>query len=152
MKPHTFVFLVSIVLLILLIQILLNKKQMSNVLQIFIFVYIFMVFIFQYALVSGKKALLEIPHLWMNLTVIFTSLFINDTRILNFNIVLLLITVLSRLYYNGCAINMAGYKEKQIMPKFLTNLLREIKIKTNIDWTHIYGVLLLINIYKVYVN
>jgi hypothetical protein len=151
MKPDTFVFLVSIVLLILLIQILFNKKPLSNGLHIFIFVYIVMVFIFQYAIVSGKKVLLEIPHLWMNLTVIFTSLFINDTRILNFNIILLLITVLSRLYYNGCAINMAGYKEKQIMPKFLTFLQREIKRKTNIDWTHIYGFFLLINIYKVYV-
>lgn len=154
MTPETFVFVVS---LILLFQILFYFGNDINIyklkfIDLYVIIYVFMIIIFQYALLSGKKVLLEIPHLWMNLTVIITTFLVNDTRILKFNTLLLLLTVLSRLYYDGCAINLAGYKEKKIMPRILLNIQKVIWEKTNITWTHIYGILLIINVYKTYLR
>jgi hypothetical protein len=154
MKPETFVFVVSLILLFQILFYFCNDINIYklNIIDLYVITYVFMIIIFQYALLSGKKVLLEIPHLWMNLTVIITTFLVNDMRILKINALLLLLTVLSRLYYNGCAINLAGYKEKKIIPDLLLRIQREITKKTNITWTHIYGILLIINVYKMYVR
>lgn len=154
MTPETFVFVVSLILLFQILFYFGNDINIYklNIIDLYVIIYVFMIIIFQYALLSGKKVLLEIPHLWMNLTVIITTFLVNDTRVLKINTLLLLLTVLSRLYYNGCAINLAGYKEKKIMPRILLNIQKVIGEKTKITWTHIYGILLIINVYKMYVR
>jgi hypothetical protein len=156
MNPDTFIFIVSSVIFVQIL-ILFGKETVENIYKlkpdivtVFVIIYIIATITFKYALFKGNKTLLEIPHLFMNLSVIFTSLFILDERILYINIVLLTLTVFSRLYYNGCAINMVGNKEKTFIPDFLNNLLSYIERKTNINWTHIYSLLLIVNIYKLY--
>lgn len=155
MKPDTFVFIVSAIILIQIL-ILLGKETLENIYKLklnilnwYVIIYIFSIFIFKYAIITGKKELLEPPHLWMNVIVILTSLFISDKRVLSINIVLLILTVFSRFYYNGCAINIAGNKEKTFMPDYLNSLLVYIERKSKINWTHIYAILLGINIYKI---
>lgn len=154
MKPETFIFVVSLILLFQILFYFGNDINIYklNFLDVYVITYVIMIIIFQFALLSMKKEFLEVPHLWMNITVIITTFLVNDIRLLKFNTLLLLLTVLSRLYYNGCAINLAGYKEKKIIPDILLRIQREITKKTNINWTHIYGLLLIINIYKLYTN
>jgi hypothetical protein len=154
MKPETFIFLVATIILIQLL--IFFRKELTfrilniNLLNLYVILYIFFILMFQFALFIDKKEYLELPHLWMNIGVIVTSLFVNDRRILITNVTVLILTVLSRLYYNGCAINIAGNKRKTFIPEFLNKLQEIIERKSNINWTHIYSLLLIINIYKLY--
>lgn len=155
MKPDTFVFFVSVIILIQIL-ILFGRETLENIYRLklneidgYVVINILSIFLFKYGIMSGKKELLELPHLWMNVIVILTSLFVYDKRVLSINIVLLIFTVLSRLYYNGCAINMAGNKEKTFIPDVLNNIFSYVERKSKINWTHIYSILLMINIYKI---
>jgi len=153
MEPETYLFVGSFILLVQILFYFGNDINIYKlkILDLYVIISVFMIIILQYALLSGKKVLLEIPHLWMNSTVIITTFLVNNTRLLKFNTLLLFFTFISRLYYNGgCAINMAGYKEKKIMPTILLDIQKVIEKNTRINWTHIYGILLIINVYRLY--
>ena len=143
-----FILIVSQILLVQFL-ILLGNETMHNmynlkmsVINWYVLVYIFFILMFQYAIVSGNKKYLELPHLWMVIALIVTSILFYDKRVLFINIILLFLTIISRLIYKDCPVDMAGDQNKTFIPEFL------VKNIVYFNFTVIYFTLLVVNMYK----
>ena len=148
-SQELFIFTVSQILLIQFL-ILLGNETIHNIYNLkmsvinwYVLVYIFFIVMFQYAIVSGNKKYLELPHLWMVVALIVTSILFYDKRVLFINIVLLILTILSRLIYKDCPVDMAGNDSKTFIPEFL------VKNIVYFNFTVIYFLLLVLNMYKI---
>ena len=110
-------------------------KLRLSIVNWYVILTIFFIIMFQYAIVSGNKKYLELPHLWMIFSLILTSTLVYDKRVLFINTVLLLLVVISRLVCNDCPIHMSGNENKTFIPE--------------IDFsTFAYFTLLVVNMYK----
>jgi hypothetical protein len=148
-----FIFTVSQILLLQLV-ILLGRETVQNTCKLrlsivnwYVILTIFFIVMFQYAIVSGNKKYLELPHLWMIFSLILTSTLVYDKRVLFINIVLLLLVVISRLVCNDCPIHMSGNENKTFIPECILNL--NSNLNSEIDFsTFAYFTLLVVNMYK----
>ena len=143
-----FIFIVSQILLVQFL-ILLGNETIHNIYNLkmslinwYVLVYIFFIIMFQYAIISGNKKYLELPHLWMVFALIVTSILVYDKRVLFINISLLFLTILSRLIYKNCPVDMAGDETKTFIPDFMVENI------VYFNFTIIYFTLLIVNMYK----
>jgi hypothetical protein len=151
MNPDIFVLLVSNILLIQIIF-LFRRNLRISINTLVASLYVLVIMSFNYTLITGDKQYVEIPHAFGNVLVLITTIFMNDTRILSINAVLLLLTVVSRIYYNACAINLTKDKKNMSIVNALNHIENEIEKYTSIrlNWAHMYYVMLFINLYKLY--
>ena len=143
-----FILIVSQILLVQFL-ILLGNETIHNmynlkmsVINWYVLVYIFFIIMFQYAIVSGNKKYLELPHLWMTIALIVTSILVYDKRVLFINISLLFLTIISRLIYKDCPVNMACDQTKTFIPEFMVENI------VYFNFTLVYFTLLIVNMYK----
>jgi hypothetical protein len=156
MNPDIFILAVSNLLLLQII-VLFGKELKVNisrfkisVLNILVILYILIIFSFNYFLISGDKTYIEVPHAFGNVLILLTTIFITDKRFLSLNAVLLFLTIVSRLFYNACAITMAKDTKTQSF-KIIAKIDYLIEKFTGIslNWGIIYYILFAINLYKI---
>lgn len=152
MKPHIFLFIMTCIFFIKLV--LLFNNDLINLIKnniitqglIYFIIIIIPLFLLKYAIITNNKDGYEIPHIMFNILILLFIVYSNDIRILYLIIFLLVVALLSRVYYKGCVFNIASDYKKKYLPIPLKN------INDFLNWDIVYLLLLIVAIYKYNIN